>query len=386
MIAQNYLDEFAWFGSRAYLDCSTMGMQPERTRRIAREFLDRFADSMGLDPKTDREWVHPFAKKEIARLINADPSDIFFTRNTTEGNNLLARGLALNPGDEVIVSNEDFPSVYLPWTTRQAEGVKLVIVPCLNGVVSAQELIAHFTDRTRVVCVSMVQSSSGYLIDLYRLGDACRQRGILLSVDGVQGLGRGPVDVEKMHIDVLASASFKHLLGTLGAGFCWCRREVMERITPPVVSGNLDWNTISVAEGFISLPVPGFPSGAARMETGTSNNYGIRLMGESVRLLNEIGVENIAERIREVEAYYRKRLLEAGLQDTLLGSPEKEHWSGTVSIRYDASRAEELEEALKEAEVYAAVRETYFRMSLHYYSTEEHVDRLMHVLKKVLIH
>ena len=119
------------------------------------------------------------------------------------------------------------------------------------------------------------------------------------------------------------------------------------------------------------------------METGTTNNYGMRIMTESIRMLNEIGVENIAAQIGRVEAYYRGRLAESGLKIRMLGSGAPKTLSGTVSFLYDPARRSRLQEALKEAGIFAAVRE-YFRVSLHYYNTERQIDRLMEVLERVL--
>ena len=202
-------------------------------------------------------------------------------------------------------------------------------------------------------------------------------------MDAVQAAGRLPIDVETMNIDVLASSSFKGLMGIMGAGFCWCRREVMDRMDPPVVSGNINWDTYELQPGFGSLAIPEFPSGAARMETGTTNNLGIAMMAESIGMLNEIGIENIAAQIRDVETYYRSCLKKADLPVRMLGSEDPDTWSGSVSFLYDQDRKKALTEALEQAGIYAAVR-SYFRVSFHFYNTKAQVDRLIPILERVL--
>lgn len=383
VIEQKYLDEFAYFGDRIYLDCSTMGMQPERTRKAAEEYLRRFSDGLGRDRETLTQAVFQRGKQAVARLIHCAPEDVFFTLNTTWGNNLLARGLALEPGDEVLVGNGDFPAVYMPWTSRQREGVRLTVVPNRDGIVDAEGFLAAITPRTRVIAVSLAQSSSGYLMDIGKLGRVCRERGILLSVDAVQAAGRVPIDVEEMNVDVLACASFKGLLGVMGAGFCWCRPEVMARVEPPYLSGNVDWEQYGSLHEFEALGIPEYPQRAARMETGTSNLMGLYAMSRSLELLLEIGVDEIAAAIREVEAYYRKRLADARLEVTLLGSGDPARWSGSISFRYKPSLKGELERALDAAGIYAAVRDS-LRVGLHYYNTTAQIDRLMEVLERVI--
>lgn len=382
-IDKKYYDEFSYIGDRAYLDCSTIGMLPQRTQDLGKRCIDIFAASLSRGPEVNGEDMRKKARTEIARMIHADPSDIFLTRNTTEGNNLLAQGYPLEPGDEVLVCNEDFPAVYMPWTIRQRDGVKLTVVQSHDGIVAADDMIAHISERTRVVAVSLAQSSSGYVTDISRLGRVCRERGILLSVDAIQAMGRLPIDVETMKVDVLASAGFKGLMGLIGAGFCWCRREVMDKVQPPLVSGNIDWEHYDFRPGFSALAVPDFPSGAARMETGTMNNWGYAMLGESAAMLNEIGIDAITEKIRSVETYYRARLKEAGLNIRMLGTDDPSTWSGSISFLYDPERREALNKALEEAKIYAAVR-NYFRVSLHFYNDTSQIDRLMEVLEKVL--
>lgn len=383
MIEQRYLDEFAYFGDRIYLDCSAMGMQPERTRQAAGEYLRRFSDALGGDRETLTEEIFRRGKAAVSRLTGGAPEDIFFTMNTTWGNNLLARGLPLEPGDEVLVGNGDFPAVYMPWTARQREGVRLKVVENHNGIVAAEDFIAAMTGRTRVVALSLAQSSSGYVTDIRALSRACRERGVLLSVDGVQAAGRLPIDVEKMVIDVLACASFKGLLGVMGAGFCWCRPEVMERVEPPYLSGNVDWERYELRHGFTSLDAPDYAPRAARMETGTSNLMGLYAMTRSMELLLEIGIENIAAQIRQVETYYRARLEAARLDVRLLGSNDPATWSGSVSFALPPEWREPLARALSDAGIYATVRDN-LRVGLHYYNTCGHIDRLMEVLERTL--
>ena len=383
MIAKAYRDEFSYMNGRAYLDVSTMGMVPERSRRRARTYLDDFTMALGRSDALSGRQIMQEAKQAVAALIHASPEDVFLTRNTTEGNNLLARGLPLAPGDEVIVCSGDFPAVYMPWTTRQAEGIRLTVVPGHDGVVDAEALIAAISERTRVIALSLAQSSSGYVADIMRLGAVCRQRGILLSVDAIQAMGRMPVYVDALPVDVLASGSFKGMLGVMGIGFCYVRHGVMPRIAPAVVSGNIDWSVYPMEKDFHALAVPSFPPDSRRMETGTGNVYGMAVMAESLHMLSEIGLEAIQKQIRTVESYYRQQLAAACLPVHVLGSKEPATWSGTVSFTYDPRKKEALSLALQEAEIYAAVRDI-FRVSLHYYNTCDEIDRLMDVLSRVL--
>lgn len=384
MIEEHFLNEYAYFGNRVYMDCSTMGMQPERTLKVAREYQDNFAKNLG-ELKVDHATIRRNCKERLSSLIHADVEDIFFTANTTQGNNLLTSGYPFKEGDEVILGNSDFPAVWLPWAGKQRDGVKLVWVNNENGIVDAEDFIEKITQRTKVISISWAQSSSGYVTDLARLGKVCREKGIILAVDGIQAMGRLPMDVKKMEIDVLASGSFKGMLGVMGAGFCYCRKEIMNKIKPPICSGNIKLDSIDAQDGFMSIGIPAFADRSARMETGTCNNYGYALMSESVGLLLDIGMERVAEQIRQLEMYYREKLKESELDIKMLGSDDPNTWGGSISFELEPVYKDRLEEALAQEQIYAAVR-NYFRVSLHFYNTNEDIDRLMDVLNRVLPH
>ncbi len=383
MIPEKYLQEYDYLNDRVYLDCSTMGIQPNRTRETAKTYIDDFALSLGNPFCGNSETIRAKTKLNLAKLIHADPEDIFFTANTTAGNNLLTQGYPFDSGDEVILGSEEFVVVWMPWAGAQRNGVKLVIVETPNGIFHAEDFIAKITPRTKVIAVSWVQSASGCKIELEKLGAVCRKKGIILLVDAVQGMGRLKMDVKKYNIDVLASSSFKGMLGVMGAGFCYCRKEIMAKIQPPVCSGNVRLDDFPVFSGFDHLPIPAFNERAARMESGTGNTLGILMMNESVEMLLEIGIDSIAEHIHELEVYFRNQIRESQLPIEILGDDNPDHWSGTLAFRFPEEKRELLKTALEENRISVALRGT-CRVSMHFYNTKEDIDTLMRVLNNVL--
>jgi len=380
LIADRYLQEFAYFGDRVYLDCSTMGMPPERSIRVGESFLRGFAERLGAHDTA--EDPRQTGRELIAKMIGADPEEIYFTKNTTEGNNVLPKGYPFQAGDEIILGSGDFAAVWLPYTRLQAKGVKLVWVTNENGCFPAEDYLSKITDQTRAIAISHAQSSSGYVTDLEKLGKVCREKGILLAVDGIQATGRMPIDVHKMKVDVYASGSFKGMMGVMGEGFCYIRKDLMEQVEPAVLSGNIDYEGLNFAPGFTEFPVPEYAHGPRRMASGTDNTYGLAVMSESARMLLEIGQDRIARRIRELECYYRAKLKEAKLPVRMLGSEDPATWGGSVSFVLDPAIREQLKTALAAEKIHAAAR-GYFRVSLHFYNTEAEIDRLIRVLEEV---
>lgn len=354
MIEERFLREFSYLKDTVYLDTASLGMQPERTRKFCRNFQDEFVESLGRVCLGPYEARREKVRGDIASLIHADADEIMFTMNAGEGNGLLPSCLKLQPGDSVITADIEYPSVSDGWIRRQAEGIEVRFVPAKNGVIRAQDVIALMDDTTKAVSLSWVQYRSGYKLDAEAVGRACRSKGILFAVDATQGLGRNPMDVQSMYIDLLSCSGFKGLMGVLGAGFVYVRRELK-------------------------------PLLARKMEEGSLNTYGILAMGCSLELLQEIGIDRIWEHIHGLETYYREALQKAALPVTIRGSRDPAAWSGNVSIVFDVSRQEALESALKEAGICIHLRPGDMRIGLHFFNTKEHIDRLMAVLKKVLV-
>ncbi|MDO5423794.1 MAG: aminotransferase class V-fold PLP-dependent enzyme [Eubacteriales bacterium] len=390
MIEERDMREFAYLKDTAYLDVASVGLQPQRTLDYCRNFQQEFVDSRG------RICFGPYGEMRrstaglAAQLIgadapgNGDAGEILFTSNTTEGDSLLAACYPLKAGDSVLTCVGEYPSVSLGWAMKRAEGIRLQLVPMKNGVLDADEIIARMDDTTKVAAFSFVQFQSGFKLDLAKIGRACRERGILFLVDGIQGVGRNPVNVKEMCIDVLSCGAFKGLLGPLGTGFVYVRKEIIPRLTPYVFSsGNIAAEEEEM-EHWEDFPPLTYREGIQRLEGGSKNTYGITAMGESIGLLLEIGIENIHAYILGLEREFRNYVREQGIPVTFLGAEEEAYWSGNICMRFRKEKTEELRKAFTEQDIYAKIEEGFLRLGLHFYNTQEHLMRAARVLQEVL--
>lgn len=390
MIEEKFFREFAYLKDTAYLDVASVGLQPERTLKHCREFQQKFVDSRG------RICFGPYGEerdrtaKLAAQIVGADvpgqaeTGEILFTTNTTEGNSLLAGCYPLKAGDSVISGTGEYPSVVLGWAMKRKEGVRLKLVPERNGVLDADEIIARMDETTRVVSLSFVQYLSGFQADLQKIGRECRKRNILFMVDGIQGVGRNPVNVKEMCIDVLSCGAFKGLFGPFGTGFVYIRKELIPRLVPRYFSENnieVDEDAMHLMEEF---PEFAWRDGIQRLEGGSKNTYGITAMGKNIELLLEIGVENIQEHIRTLEREFRDRVKKENLPVSFLGAEEERYWSGNICMNFDREKTGKLEKALKEKDIYAKLDPGFLRLGLHYYNTPEQLRRTAGVLREVL--
>lgn len=384
VIDKKYLQEFAYLGNKAAFTACAVSSCPERTLKFCRTFQDECSCSCGEIVFSDYYKRRRKVKENLARLLHAEgPDEIVLTMNTTEGNNLAASICRLKPGDHVTVVDMEYAATVLPWLSRQREGIILDIVRTENGAVPAEAVIDTICEKTRAVVISWVQANSGYKTDLEKIGSVCRQKEIFFAVDAIQGLGRNVIDVQACGVDVLTGAGFKGLLGCLGAGFAYVRKERIADAQPPgFAEENLarEYEEADLLNGVL----PPLSDTAERFEIGSPNTYGFLAMGSSVELLLEIGIENIQKRCTELEAYFRRRIEEEELPVTVLGSTDSRFWSGNVCMKMEAGREERFHRALLKEEIYATVRPEFFRIGLHYYNTEKELDRTISVMKAEL--
>lgn len=382
MIPARFLREFDYLGDAAYLDTASVGMLPQRTLDHCRGFQDAFAASYGRLCFGPYGAQRAAAAQAVARLVGAEPDEIVFTRNTAEGNSLLPASLPLAPGASVVSCAAEYPSVTLGWAQRQAEGVRLRLVPARDGGPDASDILAAMDDTTKVVALSFVQYETGFRADLAKIGQACRDRGVLLAVDGIQGLGRHPVDVRALGIDVLSCGGFKGLMAPFGVGFACVRRTLLPDLTPRVYSDdNVDVDEAALGR-MASLPVFPLREGAARLMAGSQNTFGITALGKSVELLLEIGVDNIQARVLALEEALRAAL--RGLPVRFRGSADPAHRSGNLCMDFDPARTQAVAAALVRHRIYARLDAGYLRLSLHYFNTSEHLRRAAQALGEAL--
>src|SRR5262249_28820561 len=152
----------------------------------------------------------------LARLVGSPPEQIVLGNSTSYGLHLVANGLAWDDGDEVLVIEGDYPATILPWRRLAVQGVKGRPLPPAGESVSAAELAAAITPRTRLLAVTWVDSFTGRALDLGALGEVCRQAGVLLVVNASQALGARAIDVSLTPVDAVISCGYKWLCGPYG--------------------------------------------------------------------------------------------------------------------------------------------------------------------------
>jgi selenocysteine lyase/cysteine desulfurase len=356
-----------------YFNHAACGPMPRSA--VAR--IKRVADQMAAEG--DASWASRLRDADRvrdlgARLIRAATHEIAFAANTSDGLSVAANGLDWQPGDNVVGADCEFPSNVYPWLRLGALGVDYRLAPERDGRLDIDEILGLVDQRTRVVALSWVQYASGFRIDLARIGEYCRARGVLFVVDAIQGLGALDIDVERDRVDVLSADAHKWLLGPEGVAMLYVSDRVLERIAPVRVGWTSVENFLEFRRGELR-----YRRGAARFEPGTLNSLGIAGLGGSLELLLSVGTVAIEARIRELTDRIVGGLQACGWR--VVSSRRPGEWSGIVAATHESLDPHDVTRRLTARGIHVSARAGRLRISPHFWNTEEEVDRLLAALE-----
>lgn len=317
---------------------------------------------------------------KAAQLIGASTPEVAFIKNTSHGLSLVAGGLDFKAGDEVIISDQEFPANVYPWMSLEAKGVRLKKIPSIEGALDLTVLPALITPKTRLVSLSSVQYGTGFRLPLAEVGTLCRERGVLFCVDAIQSLGAFPLNVVQDQVDFLTADAHKWMLGHEGIGIFYCRKDLVKKLNPLLIG----WNSVRDSLDFDHINFT-LKTTAARFEEGSHNGLSIYGLGAAVELLLEIGVDRIGERILDLTDLLISGLKQLGLP--LHNTPERKFRSGIVSFGLTATPGpglDELEAHLFSKGIYASIRQGALRLSPHFYNTEGEMETVLREIKEFL--
>jgi selenocysteine lyase/cysteine desulfurase len=350
--------------------------------RAAADAMRRFTEQAESAGYLNAGWYADIEKlrQESASLVNCHRDEIAFVKNTSEGISIVASGIDWQFGDRIITTNVEYPANIYPWMeVVRARGVKLVMVEEEDGpdgtrhVPIEKILKAAAEPRTRLVTLSHVEFGSGQRHDLARIGQFCSERDILFCVDAIQSLGVLPVNVADMYIDYLSADGHKWLLGPEGAGIFYCRRGLIDHTRPLMIG----WMNVVDAQNFGKFDFTLRPD-AGRFECGSHNVAGLLGLRASLGLLQSIGIDQIANRVKTLGD-----LLIAGLKQKgyrVISPRLGDQWSGNVCFTSPAHPHEKIFQDLRAKKIEIALRVARLRCSAHFYNTEMQIQRLVDAL------
>jgi selenocysteine lyase/cysteine desulfurase len=318
------------------------------------------------------------ARKLGAQLLNCQPEEIALVGPTSLALSFVAAGLKFRRGDNVLIYHDDYPSNVYPWMALAGKGVEVRLLNTRGlGVIRAKDVMGQVDENTRLVALASCHFTSGFRLEHAVIGKYLRERGILFCLDAIQTLGAFPTTVE--HVDFLAADAHKWLLGPCGAGILYVRRELQEKLNPPIYG----WHNVK-NPNFVAQEQIEFRSGASKYEAGTHNLIGLVGQVAAMEMALEIGVENIAAELLRKRAWLVPALQAKGF--TVLNADAKpENTGGIVSFFQPGKDLAALHKKLAEAGVITSLRgdrkgQNYIRLSPHFYNTDAELHRALEFL------
>lgn len=371
--------QFTLTRDRMYLNNGTIGPSPvpvqEAVRRTMEE-LDRRGEYDGWE----------IARPKIAAFVHAAEKEIALTHNTTEGINIVASGLPLRSGDEVIVTTHEHAGNALPWLNRmRRDGIVLkTFQPGLRTDDNLNRIDSLCTPRTRVIAVPHITCTAGTVLPVREIARLGRGRGIWVALDGAHAPGMMPLDVAEIGCDFYAACGHKWMCGPRGSGFLYVREEVLDVLQPVWIGAYSDtgWDLSSDPPA-----LSGYVPTAHRFDFGTQSAPQSAGLAAAVDFLTRVGTDRIWQRDLQLAGRLQAELLALGDRVEMLTPVEDASRGAMVGFRlknvpYDAFGAH----AAKRGFRIRLVPEGHLnavRVSTHFYNSPDEVDMFVEAVKEV---
>ncbi len=357
----------------SYLNMSYGPKSTPVTDEVVR--MARFIEERGTLSKEvmeEIERVYEWARVDVARLLGACAEEIALTRHVSEGINIVATGIDWEPGDEVIVTDEEHPAGSLPWMNlARRRGVvvrQLTLAPYETGGI-VERLGELITSRTKLLCMSHVSTRTGFVLPAREVADAAHERDVPVLLDGAHAVGLIPVDVKELGCDFYSGCGHKWLLAPQGTGFLYVDAEQLDNleITWIGASSAPTWDHDTYE--FEALTT------AAKFEFGTRDKAVFGALSTAISMAEEVGIENIAARSWKLADMLRRRVTDMpGFALRTPMDPVRSTGISTFDVGIDAR---DLTNRLwEEHRILVSGRDDELRVSIPYFALEEEVDNL----------
>lgn len=339
------------------------------------QLLGGYAEKGVLSERARYDDVRLGIKKILSSLLRCEMDELCLIHNTAEGMNFISHGLALQPGDEIILLENEYPSNVYPWWHWQQKGVRIVTAPMSgNPRAFLENFKGSITANTRVAALSAVHWCTGMPLPLEALGALCGERGIELVVDGAQGVGMRALDVRACNIAYMAFPAWKWLMGPLGLGVLYVAKEKLDALTPVFVG------TASVVDDKAYLPYKTRLKPATdRFIFSTPNFNDWVYFLAALELLQQIGFDKVRRRLMELNAVLSDGLRHAGCR--VLCDEFDGQRSAICVFEKPGLAAADLLKRFSAAGIVAAERLGRLRLSPHIYNSIQQLNKAIDVVR-----
>jgi cysteine desulfurase / selenocysteine lyase len=379
MKPRDYTKDFSLKPRHTWLNVASEGPLPKIANEALQKAIEwKSAPHLLTIPKFQQV---PFSlKKAIGTLLHVDKNDVILGNSATYGLHLMSHGFGFKEGDEIILLQNDFPTDILPWLSLAQKGVIVHQLKTRQHVMTSGELEKAITRRTKLVCLPLIHSFTGFKQDIRTIGRICRSHGIICVLNLSQAAGAFEIDLSQWEVDAVVGAGYKWLLGPYGTGFCWIRKEVRQQLNyaQNYWISLMDEASLN-AEGPIHLKDD---CSARRYDVfGTANFFNYMPWTASIEYLLSIGLDTVDK--------HNKILVDKivdGLNreyfDLISPRPPQERTNIVVFSCKDASQNLHLNQFLKDKGFYLALWRNKLRISPHIYNTPQEMEGLLTALDR----
>lgn len=331
------------------------------------------------------------AREKVRKFINAEHfEEIIFTKNATEAFNLLALSYGMNfinEGDEIVISIAEHHSNLIPWqNVAKAKGAVLkYMYTDENGELTEEEVHSKITDKTKIVSITHVSNALGTINPVKEIAEYAHSKGAVVIVDGAQSVPHMKVDVRDINADFLVIAGHK-LLATMGIGALYGKRELLEKMPPVLLGGDMVEYVYEQETTYNVLPY--------KFEAGTQNVEAAVGLSKAIDYLNEIGMDNVEKIEKELMSYAIEEISKLEYVN-IYGPKDIEKRGGVLSFEIKGVHPHDVASIFDTFGVciragnhcaqplmrYMGINAT-SRASIYLYNTKEDIDRLVEAIKK----
>jgi selenocysteine lyase/cysteine desulfurase len=362
--------EFPSLANRTYLNTASFGQLPARAVAAAQRHFAHREQTAAIDFLNWFEDLEPI-RASIAGLIHSQPDDIAFVPNAAYALSLAVSAVDWQPGDEILTLHDEFPNqLYAHAGARSAQGVEC----------DWDQLEAHITERTKLFAVSTVNYTTGLRPNLSKVVSSLRRRGIVVYLDGTQSVGALQFDCTAIQPDFLAVDAYKWLISPNGAAFVYIHPEMRKRLPPNVIGwrSDKDWRNVKN----LHHGTPRFGESAEKYEPGMLPFACLYALQASLKLVEEIGIGNIEQRVLGLADQLRHELRQLGA--AFHKCKGESLTSQIVTACLPGVDSGSLAGKLAEQGISISARRVYLRISPHFYNNEEDVDRLVFAIRQLI--
>ena len=372
-------DQFPLTHDRIYLNNGTMGPSPYVVREAVKAAIDT-TDTSG----EYGGWE--VARPKLAKFVNVDESEISLTHNVTEGINIVAGGLPLKRGEEVIMTTHEHVGNALPWLNRaKLDGI---VIKTFKPAQTAGENLNHINDlitkNTRVIAIPHITCTIGQVFPVKEIAKLGHDKGLWVFFDGAHGPGMTMLDLKEIGCDAYATCGHKWMCGPKGTGFLYVKKEMLEIIQARWVGGYSDigWDMTTDPPEF-----KGYVPAAHRYDFATQNAAIYIGLASAVDFLYHIGMENIVRRGKSLAGLLQQELLKLGDKVEMLTPIEDQSRGFVIGFRLKNIPYDKFGElATKKGFRIRLVAEGHLnsiRISTHIYNNPDEVMKFMEAVKEV---